>query len=213
MCRRCSSFRKGCLSGWITFGGFWAVCTRSNSIYTTILMPLYSYLVCPVSWNLDFIHDNYYFWCLEFSLRGKHKLNSCFALIGIVYDVDEAFKFYYCCLQFFWTHPETMQCFVVDTKSTFFRSLTSAPSIQKIVMVLKITRVILYQCYESFYCPSFIFLAHLVRHAPHQQLHTCLSSASSSCVSFAIKALNPVTVFVFWQDNQPRSHQRRRSST
>lgn len=35
---------------------FWAVCTCSNSIYTTISMPLYSYLVCPVSLNFG-IHS------------------------------------------------------------------------------------------------------------------------------------------------------------
>lgn len=67
----------------------------------------------------------------EFSLRRKHKPDvSRFS--NIVYNVDEAFIVNYCCLQFFWTHPKTMQCFVVDTTSTFFlRSLISAPSIQK----------------------------------------------------------------------------------
>lgn len=46
-------FWRGYLHGWITLGVFWGVCTCSNSIYTTIPMPLYSYLVSPVSWNLE----------------------------------------------------------------------------------------------------------------------------------------------------------------
>lgn len=129
MCHIYTVFWRGIFTAGI--GVFWAVCTCSYSIYeyTTIPMPLYSYLVSPVSWNLEFIPVSYCF-CWVFSLRRK-QAPLCFPLTGIHHDVDEAFQFYYCCLQFFWTHPETMQCFVVDTKSTFFRSLISAPSIQK----------------------------------------------------------------------------------
>lgn len=108
------SVLKGSLHGWITLGVLWGVCTCSKSIYTTIPMPLYSYLVSPVSWNLEFI-QLLFWWVFT-----EKEAVLCFALIEIVCDVDEAFQFYYCCLQFFWTHPETMQCFVVITKSTFF---------------------------------------------------------------------------------------------
>lgn len=51
----CRSVLKGYLHGWIPLEVFWGVCTCSNSIYTTIPMPLYSCLVSPVSWNLKFI--------------------------------------------------------------------------------------------------------------------------------------------------------------
>lgn len=67
-------------------------------------------------WNLFLLAIVF---CWVFSLRRK-QTPLCFPLTGIRHDVDEAFQFYYCCLQFFWTHPETMQCFVVETKSTFF---------------------------------------------------------------------------------------------
>lgn len=136
---KCVSVLKGSLHGWITWGVFWGVCTCSNSIYTTIPMPLSSYLVSPVSLSFEFIH--LFFWW-EFSLRRKQEPEVlCFSLIEIVCDVDE---FYYCCLQFFWTHPETMQCFVVDTKSTFFRSLISAPKYTEMVMVLKKTTGVIF---------------------------------------------------------------------
>lgn len=78
---------------WVTWGVFWGVCTCSNSIYTSIPMPLYSYLVHPVRRNLEFIHNDYYFWW-EISLRWKQRPEDfCFALIEIVCDVDGAFKF------------------------------------------------------------------------------------------------------------------------
>lgn len=131
MIHRYSVFWRGYLYSWVTLGVFWGVCTCSNSIYTTIPMPLYSYLVSPVSWNLEFIHNTYYFWW-EFSLRRKQKPEVlCFTLIEIVCDVDDAFNFLLLLPAVLWTHSETMQCFVVDTKSTFFRRLISAPSIQK----------------------------------------------------------------------------------
>lgn len=60
--KRVTVFLKGgYFHGWITLGVFWGVCTCSNSIYTTIPMPLYSYLVSPVSGNLELIHNNSYF--------------------------------------------------------------------------------------------------------------------------------------------------------
>lgn len=90
----CRSVLKGYLHGWITLGVFWSVCTCSNSIYTTIPMPLYSYLVSPVSWNLEFI----LWW--EFSLRRKQKSYALFSL-RVFCDADEAFEFYCRCLQFF----------------------------------------------------------------------------------------------------------------
>lgn len=77
-------------------------------------------------WILEFIHNNYCFWWAS-SPRRKRESRGFHTSVTLL----QAFKFNCRCLQFFWTHPKTMQCFVVDTKSTFFRSLFSAPSIQK----------------------------------------------------------------------------------
>lgn len=48
--KRVTDVLKGYLHSWITLEVFWGVCTCSNSIYTTIPMPLYSYFVWLVLW-------------------------------------------------------------------------------------------------------------------------------------------------------------------
>lgn len=74
-------FLTGYLYSRVTFGVFWGVCTCPNRIYTTFPIPLYSYLVCPVIWNFEFIHNNYYFFA-EFHWDGSRNL-TCHALLSL----------------------------------------------------------------------------------------------------------------------------------
>lgn len=100
-----------------------------------------------------------------FSLRRK-QTPLCFPLTEIHYDVDEAFQFYYRCLQFFWTHPETMQCFVVETKSTFLEAWL-------VLQVYRNSNGV--TNYKDDFIPMLlkVFFSHFVWFTHQQQLHTC----------------------------------------
>lgn len=153
------SVSKGHLYSWVTLGVFWGVCTCSNSIYTTIPMPLYSYLVSPVSSNLEFIHNNYYFWW-EFSLRMKQKPDVlCFALTEIVCDMDDAFKFVLLLPAVLLnTFSDNAMLCSWYKKHLFFLDAWLVFQVYRNGNGVKNYWLILYQCYESLHCLFFYSL-------------------------------------------------------
>lgn len=135
---------------------------------------------------------------VKFSLR---RVQEPYALLSLKHFLT----FYCCCLQFFWTHPETMQCFVVDTRSTFFLEAWLVFRVFRNIDGVKIHWCDFYtNVMRDFYCP-FIFGAHIVWCAHHPQIHACLFPATISHLnnaSFCHDNIEPSCCLCFLQDNQ-----------
>lgn len=155
-------------------------------------MPLYPYSVSPVSETLKLFITT-----IRLVRVFTEKEAGRYCMLYLHWNLDEAFIFYYCCLQFFWTHPETMQCFVVDTKSTFFLEAWL------VLGVYRNTVVMVSENYWGDFIPKLLLsfllfcsltVMYLSPSAACFQLHFIFYSAA--WIYFA-NTINPVAVFVF----------------
>lgn len=163
-------------------------------------MPLYSYLVCPVSRNLELIQNDYYFWW-EISLRRKQKPEDlCFALIEMVCDVNDAFRFLLLLpavlLNTFWDNAMLCSWYkkhlFLDTRLVI-QVYRNSNGVEKLW-------VILYRCYESL----LLFFLHILFdvHITNNCTPACLQPLHYHLMFifffffFAITTSIPAAVFV-----------------
>lgn len=87
-----------------------------------------------------------------------------------------------------------MQCFVVDTKSTFFRSLISAPKYTEMVMVLKRTTGVIFftNVLKAFIALLFFLPIVFDVHIINSCIHACFQP-----LSFKLYEL----IFFFYHSN------------
>lgn len=182
-------------------GVFWGVCTCSNSIYTIIPMPLYSYLVSPVSGNLEFIHKTSFFFTEKKARAWSLMLYShwnclwCWRSLWILLLLPAVL------LNTSWDNAMLCSWY---KKHLFLEAWLVLQIYRNSNGVKNYWGDFIPMLWELFIIFSFFSFSH----THHQSLHTCLFSATLTCYAiltyfpsvmlhFAVSTLNPVAVFVF----------------